>query len=43
MINILNMRIGYFIENKVNSISLHDFNGTILIDEDIEKIGKFDS
>jgi hypothetical protein len=28
----------YFIENKVNSISLNDFNGTILTDEDVEKL-----
>jgi len=28
----------YFIENKVNSISLNDFNGNILTNEDIEKL-----
>jgi hypothetical protein len=28
----------YFIENKVNSISLHDFSGNIFTDEDIEKL-----
>ena len=28
----------YFIGNKVNSISLHDFNGNIFTDEDIEKL-----